>query len=82
MALESNSKTAATCQWHCGQRVKLQQPTRDGEVDVSASLAVVVLGALDDHQVGREVHAPGQRAGRDQHLKACQGSHSAHNHNN
>mmetsp|Transcript_111443 Transcript_111443/g.322190 ORF Transcript_111443/g.322190 Transcript_111443/m.322190 type:complete len:382 (-) Transcript_111443:3252-4397(-) len=43
------------------------QHIRNGEVDVALQLAVVVLGALDDDEVGREVDAPSQRGGADQH---------------
>mmetsp|Transcript_11443 Transcript_11443/g.26919 ORF Transcript_11443/g.26919 Transcript_11443/m.26919 type:complete len:529 (-) Transcript_11443:2266-3852(-) len=43
----------------------------DGEVDVSALLAVEELGALDHHEAGREVHAPRQSRRAHQHLDSA-----------
>ena len=42
------------------------QHVRDGEVHVALAGAVVELGALDDHQVRGQVHAPGERGGADE----------------
>ena len=52
-----------TCSTHHLQHI------RDGHVHVSLLLAVVELRALDHHQVGGEVHAPGNGSSGDQHLE-------------
>lgn len=44
------------------------QHVSDGKVHVSPAGCIVVLSALDDHQVGRSVHAPRQCAGGNQDL--------------
>ena len=45
------------------------QYVRDGEVHVPRLLAVKVLRALHHHQVGGEIHPPGQGASGDQDLR-------------
>ncbi len=52
------------------ENISRREPcTCNGVVHVAPGFAIIVFSSLDNHQVSREVHPPGQSTGGNQNLR-------------